>query len=102
MINLGDLYLSGTGVDRDIHEALRWYRRAAHRGEPQGQMRLAKLYEQGVGVDRSLVAAHAWYSLAAESGNKEAARERDRLAVLLNQEQLKQSAQLIREQRVTE
>jgi localization factor PodJL len=65
-------------------------------------MRLAKLYEQGVGVERNLIAAHAWYSLAAEAGNKDAARERDRLAVLLNQEQLKQSAQLIREQRVTE
>ena len=99
MINLGDMYLNGSGVDRDYREARYWYKLAARRGDPQGQMRVAQLYEKGLGVDRNPAAAHAWYSLAAESGSVDAARERDRLQASLNQNQLRQSAELIREER---
>jgi len=60
---------------------------------------VAQLYEKGLGVDRNPAAAHAWYSLAAESGSVDAARERDRLQASLNQSQLRQSAELIREER---
>jgi uncharacterized protein len=100
MINIGDMYLNGTGVDRDHREARFWFKQAARLGDPQAQIRVAQLYEHGRGVDRNLVAAHAWYSLAAERGSAQAAQERDRLRASLNQTQLRQSAELIREERV--
>jgi TPR repeat protein len=102
MVNLGDMYLNGTGVDRDNREARFWYKRAARRGDPVGQIRLGRLYEEGLGVDPNPVAAHAWYSLAAESGNPDAARERDRLSASLDRTELRQSAELIREERIPE
>jgi TPR repeat protein len=96
------MFLNGLGVDRDYREARFWYKQAARLGDPYAQMRVAQLYEHGRGVDRNPVAAHAWYSLAAESGSAEAARERDRLHASLDQDELRQSAELIREERLPE
>jgi TPR repeat protein len=54
---LGLAYQFGKGVDRDIHESIRWYRMAANNGEPGAQNNLGTLYETGPKEVRDLVEA---------------------------------------------
>ena len=36
-VQLGDAYDTGTGVKRDVAEAIKWYRKAAEQGNAEGQ-----------------------------------------------------------------
>lgn len=69
---LGDFYRSGTGVGKDINEAVRWYSLAAERGDRFAARDLAKMYFQGEGVDRDMKQFLAWTAKAAELGHPEA------------------------------
>lgn len=65
---LGVLYASGIGIKRDIHEALKWYRKSAEQGDPMGQWNLAFLYVRGDGVAADFVQARELFRKSAESG----------------------------------
>ena len=69
---LGDFYRSGTGVPKDMSEAIRWYSLAAERGDRYSARDLAKIYYQGDGVERDLRQFLAWTAKAAELGHPEA------------------------------
>ncbi len=69
---LGDFYRSGTGVGKDMSEAVRWYSLAAERGDRFAARDLAKLYYQGDGVARDFQQFLAWTAKAAEWGHPEA------------------------------
>lgn len=74
MLNLGVAYQRGDGVEKDVAEALRWYRRAA---EPPNNFRMAKvniglLYRDGMGVEKDLTLAAKLFCEAAEAGLPEA------------------------------
>jgi len=69
---LGDFYRSGTGVDKDINEAVRWYSLAAERGDRFAARDLAKMYYQGDGVGKDFQQFLAWTAKAAELGHPEA------------------------------
>lgn len=69
---LGDFYRSGTGVDKDINEAVRWYSLAAERGDRFAARDLAKMYYQGDGVGKDIKQFLAWTAKAAELGHPEA------------------------------
>ena len=43
MTNLGEMYEEGRGVDKDEKEAVRWYRKAAEKGDKEAQKRLGQL-----------------------------------------------------------
>ena len=62
---------TGAGVDRNVVEAVRWYRLAAEQGHARAQVNLGKSYEFGDGVQQSLTEAVRWYRLAAEQGYAE-------------------------------
>jgi TPR repeat protein len=79
----GLLTAGGPGLARDLAAAVRWYRRAARRGDPVAQMNLGEMYARGAGVARDRVWALAWFDLAAAQGRTWAARQRDRLAAEL-------------------
>src|SRR5512146_1476818 len=49
---LARAYETGSGVTQDYAEAVRWYERAAHRGEPASQCNLGRMYADGRGVAR--------------------------------------------------
>ena len=49
---LGDLYLRGLGVVRDLMEAARWYARAVEQGHATAQRMLGLLYADGEGVPK--------------------------------------------------
>lgn len=69
MRNIGHLYRWGQGVDKNIEEAVRWYRKAAESGFSRAQANLAAIYLQGdEGVAVNYEEAHKWFAAAAIQG----------------------------------
>ena len=67
--NLGLMYVTGCGVNRDEAEAVRWYRKAAEQGNAHGQFGLGTMYEVGFGgLPEDAAEAIRWYRRAAEQG----------------------------------
>ncbi len=71
MKNIGELYsdLVFEGYTKDIHEAVRWYRKAAEQGNAIAQHKLGHCYENGIGVTQDCEAAVNLYKASAEQGN---------------------------------
>jgi TPR repeat protein len=70
--NLGTMYLSGRGVDKDIGKGLEWFRQAGEQGSAKSQFNLGEGYRVGLGVDKNMSKAIDWYMQAADQGLKEA------------------------------
>jgi|GEM_PF-1585439 len=68
MVNLGNLYRKGLGVNQDDTEALKWYQRAADQGDRAGQGKLGLSYYFGLGVSIDYGMAAQWFQRAAEQG----------------------------------
>lgn len=60
------------GDDHNIKEAIRWYRKAAVKGNIEAQNNLGVIYSRGDEVDVNYMEAVKWYTMAAERGNCEA------------------------------
>ncbi|MDD5385906.1 MAG: hypothetical protein PHQ22_01780 [Sulfuricurvum sp.] len=67
---LGELYEKGNGVDCDMKESIKWYRKAAHSGNIYAQMSLGHFYDKGVGVLADRKQALYWFTLAATNGDE--------------------------------
>ncbi|MEK9970143.1 MAG: hypothetical protein VW600_13470 [Ferrovibrio sp.] len=66
MRNVGHLYRWGQGVEKDINQAIHWYRMAAEKGFSRAQANLAAIYLQGdEGVPVNYEEAHKWFAAAA-------------------------------------
>jgi TPR repeat protein len=61
-------YVEGLGVEQDIYEAIKWYRKAAEQGHAKAQHELAMCYYEGDGVDKNMREAIKWCRKAAEQG----------------------------------
>ncbi|MCC6694365.1 MAG: sel1 repeat family protein [Candidatus Hydrogenedentes bacterium] len=60
---------AGTGVgQKDMTEAVVWFRKAAELAEPVGQFRLGVCYASGEGVERDEREAAIWFQRAADAG----------------------------------
>ena len=70
---LGDSYQSGSGVDSNRGEAVRWFRRAADMGGDESggsaEYGLARCYHNGDGVAQDAAEAVKWYRKAAEQNH---------------------------------
>ncbi|MBR5638469.1 MAG: SEL1-like repeat protein [Muribaculaceae bacterium] len=66
---LGICYDRGNGVERDINQALEWYRKAAEQGYARAQFNLGNCYFYGEGVEKDLKQSAVWYRKAAEQGD---------------------------------
>ena len=53
-------------------EAVKWFRKAAERGDADAQFMLGTFYENGEGVSQDYQEAVKWYRKAAEQGNADA------------------------------
>ena len=49
------------GVERDLQEAVAWFRKAAEQGHAKGQSNLGRMYAGGLGVERDPVEAYQWF-----------------------------------------
>tara|TARA_R100001369_G_scaffold46972_2_gene73406 strand:- start:3610 stop:5394 length:1785 start_codon:yes stop_codon:yes gene_type:complete len=70
---LGDLYLSGRGVDKDARKALNWYITAAQQGYVEAQYMAATCYYEGYGVFKNMKNARFWFNKAVEGNHPKAA-----------------------------
>jgi uncharacterized protein len=66
--DLGFLYDTGRGVQRDYGEAMKWYRLAAEEGNAVAQYQLGSMYANGRGVPRDYAEAAKWYRRSAQQG----------------------------------
>jgi TPR repeat protein len=62
---LGTIYVTGDGVDVDLHETVKWYTRAAEAGDFLAQKGLSFCYKFGDGVAVDLEESKKWEALAA-------------------------------------
>ena len=69
---LAALYCTGTGVVRNLAEAVKWYRRSAEQGDRYAQYNLAVMLLKGQGTAPDAEEAFRWCCLAAEQGLGEA------------------------------
>jgi TPR repeat protein len=70
---LGYAYHFGVGVDKNVYQAIEWYRKAGNYSHPAAQTNLGYIYETGPEAVKDLHEAVKWYMRAAVSGNPEGA-----------------------------
>jgi uncharacterized protein len=63
---LAAAYEQGWFGEKNLSEALKWFRKSAAKGNPDAQNALGQMYEDGEGVKQSYVTASKWYRKAAE------------------------------------
>jgi hypothetical protein len=73
MANLGFCYAQGQGVERDLEQAVDWYRKGAEAGDGRAMAVLGFCYEQGQGVERDWEIAFEWYRKGMDLGEEMAA-----------------------------
>jgi uncharacterized protein len=59
--DLGYAYKTGSGVEKNPEEAIKWIRRAADAGSPMAQRNLGLIYVQGYGVPQDYQKAREWF-----------------------------------------
>lgn len=67
--NLGAMYLSGQGVEKDLKQAMYWFVLAARRGIVLAQHNVGVFYLRGMGVAPDPVQAAYWFEEAAMQGD---------------------------------
>eukprot|EP00903_Cladosiphon_okamuranus_P001173 g1171.t1 len=88
MHNLAVLFAEGGGAQPDYAAAAKWFEQAANFGVKDSLFNLGILYAGGIGVDKDLVASYKWFAIAADQGDPEAAKRRDDVANMMDQETL--------------
>ncbi|WP_305984395.1 peptidoglycan-binding protein [Roseibium sp. MMSF_3544] len=88
MHNLAVLYAEGGGAEPDYAKAAMWFEAAANYGVKDSLFNLGILYAGGIGVDKDLVASYKWFAIAADKGDPEAAKRRDDVANMMDQQTL--------------
>ena len=95
VLAMGWYYLNGVGVDRDLDEARKWYRKSARQRQPGAMFSLGAIACE----ERNFGEAMTWFTSAAEEGHARAiywmaklfwrghgvARDRPRAQALLEQ-----------------
>lgn len=54
-----------------LKDAIEWFRKAAHQGHADAQLKLGHLYSQGHGVVKNDIEGYKWYLLVASKGIEE-------------------------------
>lgn len=62
VLAMGWFYLNGFGVEKDLEQARRWYRKSARQGEPRAMFSLGQMAYD----DRDYVDAEMWFRRAVE------------------------------------
>jgi hypothetical protein len=65
VLAMGWFYLNGVGVERDVDQATKWYRKSARRGQPKAMFSLGEIAY----YEKDFPAALTWFSRASEAGH---------------------------------
>ncbi len=71
-VDLGTMYVTGTGVQCDPKAAFGYFRMAAEQGDAEAQSYLGRMYLNGDGVEQSDKKAFKWLTEASEKGETDA------------------------------
>ena len=93
MLIVGQRYLKGVGVKRDIHMGAQWVAKSARLGHPPAQFLMGILNATGQGVRKDPVEAYAWLSAAEAKGVKKAGKSLAKLEKQLNTAQQAEARQ---------
>ncbi len=66
---IGVCYYQGQGVEKNEHEAFKWFLLAAEEGDGEAQSLIGVFYRHGKGVEQNSEKAFYWSKLAAEQGD---------------------------------
>lgn len=62
------MYMKGTGVEKDISKAIKYFEKAAENGSAMGYYQLGKAYQKGTGVEIDLNKAKEYLKKSADMG----------------------------------
>lgn len=79
---LGVMYTTGQGVEKDLSTAVYWYETAANQGYVAAQHELGSMYTYGDGVEKDLIKAMHWFKKAADPKAGDYARAQFKLGVM--------------------
>jgi len=65
---MGHCYKNGTGVEKNLPEALKYYLLSAEQGNAYGQFRAAMCYKRGEGVEINLKEMVKYLRLSSDQG----------------------------------
>jgi TPR repeat protein len=68
------MFMEGRGTETNTAEGIKWYRRAARRGDDKAQYNLGEAYKEGNSVPRNLRRAKLWLGKAATQGHRKAVK----------------------------
>ena len=68
---LATMYFKGHGVQKDLAEALKWYKAAANQDNAEGQFYVGSIYLMGIGVSRDPVEGLKWLERSANQGQSD-------------------------------
>lgn len=89
--NLGGMFVSADGVERNPSEALKWFQKAANQGHANAQLNLGLMYANGVGVTKDVIEAYAWVNIASSNGHSHAKEIKASLCSHWTEAQLEQA-----------
>ena len=92
--SLGVCYRCGDGVEKNLEEAIKWYRKAAEQGYAKAQYNLAVCYYNADGVIQNNVKALAWASAAYANGDNEATKAMRVIKQKMTSTQIEQALKL--------
>lgn len=69
MIELGDCYLTGSGIAKDPKKAKDWYEKAIKAGKVEGYGKIAACYSSWDGIEKNTKKAFEWIAKGAEAGD---------------------------------
>ncbi len=71
-LQLGLFYYNGECVDKDMTEAIKWFRKAAEQGNAMAQCLMGELYCAGNGIAKDMSKGMKWLHKSAEQGHAKA------------------------------
>ena len=72
--------MNGNRFPQKYEAAVRWFVKAAEKGNPKAQYNLGYCYENGIGIVSNRDEARSWYEKAAEKGNSDAIKALERFS----------------------
>lgn len=70
MLQMGELYSKGYGVDKDLNKATEYYKMVAEMGDNLGAIYMAVVLYNGWGCEKDKEASYYWMKLASDNGDE--------------------------------
>lgn len=90
-------YVSGDGVEKDLKEAAKWYRKSAEQGNGSAQYQLALCYYKFEGVIQNYQKAYTWFALALVNGVEDARKQMNVLKEKMTPSEIKEALSIAEE-----